>query len=50
MRPDKPISDEPVMDTEIQAEAAVLMATLPPNVNLFQAILLPVDQLYIGRG
>jgi hypothetical protein len=26
------------------------MATLPPGVNMFQAIVLPVTQAYVGRG
>ena len=32
------------------AQAAVLMATLPPHVNMLEAIVLPVGQLYLGRG
>ena len=32
------------------AEAAVLMATLPPHVNMLEAIVLPVQQPYLGRG
>ena len=32
------------------AQAAVLMATLPPHVNMLEAIVLPVEQLYVGRG
>ena len=41
---------EPVMSVEDLAQAAVTMAALPPNVNMLEAIVLPVDQLYIGRG
>lgn len=48
--PKKPISQEPMMDVEELAQAAILMASLPPHVNVFQAIVLPVDQLYVGRG
>ncbi len=45
------ISDEePMMSTDELAEAAVLMATLPPHVNMLEAIVLPVGQLYLGRG
>jgi NADP-dependent 3-hydroxy acid dehydrogenase YdfG len=32
------------------AHAAVAMATLPPNVNMLEAIVLPIGQPYIGRG
>jgi NAD(P)-dependent dehydrogenase (short-subunit alcohol dehydrogenase family) len=42
--------DEPMMSVEELAEAAVLMATLPAHVNMLEAIVLPVGQLYIGRG
>jgi len=41
---------EPMMTTAELAEVAVLMATLPPHVNLLEAIVLPVEQLYLGRG
>ena len=34
----------------IVAQAAVLMATLPAHVNFLEAIVLPVGQLYVGRG
>lgn len=44
------VSGEPVMTAEDIAQAAVTMATLPPNVNMLEAIVLPIDQLYIGRG
>ncbi len=46
----KPEDDEPMMTIEELAEAAVLMATLPPHVNMLEAIILPVGQLYVGRG
>ena len=42
--------DEPMMTVDELAEAAVLMATLPPHVNMLEAIVLPVGQLYVGRG
>ena len=32
------------------AEVAVLMATLPPHVEMLEAIVLPRQQLYVGRG
>jgi NAD(P)-dependent dehydrogenase (short-subunit alcohol dehydrogenase family) len=41
---------EPMMSVEEIAQAAVLMATLPPHVNMLEAIVLPTEQLYIGRG
>jgi NAD(P)-dependent dehydrogenase (short-subunit alcohol dehydrogenase family) len=42
--------DEPMMTTETISEAALAMLTLPPNVNMLEAIVLPVGQLYLGRG
>ncbi|RKU20891.1 short-chain dehydrogenase [Candidatus Poribacteria bacterium] len=47
-RPQAPT--EPMMDVDALAQAAVLMATLPPNINMLEATVLPVGQLYIGRG
>lgn len=41
---------EPMMTVEELAEVAVLMATLPGHVNVFEAIVLPTTQTYIGRG
>ncbi|HCK73072.1 MAG TPA: short-chain dehydrogenase, partial [Planctomycetaceae bacterium] len=29
---------------------ALLMATLPPHVEMLDAIVLPTKQLYVGRG
>jgi NAD(P)-dependent dehydrogenase (short-subunit alcohol dehydrogenase family) len=45
-----PQDQEPMMTAEELAEVAVLMATLPPHVNMLEAIVLPVQQLYVGRG
>jgi NAD(P)-dependent dehydrogenase (short-subunit alcohol dehydrogenase family) len=42
--------EEPMMTVDELAQAAVLMATLPPHVNFLEAIVLPVGQEYIGRG
>jgi NAD(P)-dependent dehydrogenase (short-subunit alcohol dehydrogenase family) len=42
--------EEPMMSVEELAQAAVLMATLPEHVTMLEAIVLPVGQLYIGRG
>jgi NAD(P)-dependent dehydrogenase (short-subunit alcohol dehydrogenase family) len=41
---------EPMMSTEQIARTALLMVTLPPDVNMLEAIVLPVEQVYIGRG
>jgi NAD(P)-dependent dehydrogenase (short-subunit alcohol dehydrogenase family) len=43
-------SSEPMMDIEEIAEVVTLMATLPPHMNMLEAIVLPVKQLYLGRG
>ena len=42
--------DEPMFDVEVIAKTALFMATLPPEANMFQSIVLPLEQLYIGRG
>lgn len=42
--------DEPMMSTDTIATAALAMLTLPPDVNMLEAIVLPVEQLYLGRG
>ncbi len=39
-----------LMQVDDLAQAAVLMATLPPNVNMLEAKVLPVEQPYLGRG
>ncbi|MBI3463356.1 MAG: SDR family NAD(P)-dependent oxidoreductase [Planctomycetes bacterium] len=41
---------EPMMTVDEIAEVAVLMATLPPHVEMLEAIVLPREQLYLGRG
>jgi NAD(P)-dependent dehydrogenase (short-subunit alcohol dehydrogenase family) len=41
---------EPMMETATIARAALAMVTLPPDVNFLEAIVLPKDQLYLGRG
>lgn len=43
-------NQEPVMSPADIAQAAVTMAALPPNVNMLEAIVLPIGQPYIGRG
>ncbi|MCY3764943.1 MAG: SDR family NAD(P)-dependent oxidoreductase [Gemmatimonadetes bacterium] len=47
---DAPTDDEPMMTVDELAQAAVTMATLPLHVNMLEAIVLPVGQLYVGRG
>jgi NAD(P)-dependent dehydrogenase (short-subunit alcohol dehydrogenase family) len=43
-------SAEPVMKVGDWAQVVVTMASLPPDVNMLEAIVLPAGQLYIGRG
>jgi NAD(P)-dependent dehydrogenase (short-subunit alcohol dehydrogenase family) len=42
--------EEPAMEIDDVVKAVMVMVTLPPNVNMLQAIILPVTQLYLGRG
>ncbi len=44
------MNQEPMMETETIARAALAMLTLPADVNFLEAIVLPKDQLYLGRG
>jgi NAD(P)-dependent dehydrogenase (short-subunit alcohol dehydrogenase family) len=46
----RPEDAEPMMSVDEIAEVAVLMATLPPHVEMLEAIVLPHRQLYVGRG
>jgi NAD(P)-dependent dehydrogenase (short-subunit alcohol dehydrogenase family) len=41
---------EPQISVEEMARTALLMATLPPEANMLEAVVLPVKQKYIGRG
>lgn len=43
-------ASEPMMVPEEIAEVATLMASLPPHMNMLEAIVLPVKQAYLGRG
>jgi len=45
-----PQDQEPMMVVEEVAEVALLMATLPPHVEMLDATVLPRDQMYVGRG
>lgn len=47
---DRPEDAEPMIEVDELAEVAVLMATLPPHVEMLEAIVMPRDQLYVGRG
>lgn len=42
--------NEPMMSVATIAKVALSMVTLPPDVNLLEAICLPVEQTYLGRG
>jgi NAD(P)-dependent dehydrogenase (short-subunit alcohol dehydrogenase family) len=41
---------EPMMSVEEVAEVVVLMAALPPHVQMLEAVVLPSRQLFVGRG
>ena len=43
-------ADEPMMDVDELAQAAVWMALLPPHVTMLEATVLPIRQAFIGRG
>ncbi len=43
-------NEEPMMEMSTIAQAALAMLTVPPEVNFLEAIVLPADQLYLGRG
>ena len=42
--------NEPMMTVEEIAEAALHMVVLPKHVNFLEAIVLPTEQMYLGRG
>ncbi len=41
---------EPMIPVDQMARAALLMATLPADANLYEAVMLPITQTYLGRG
>lgn len=41
---------EPMISVEDIARTALLMATLPDGTNMLEAIVIPNEQLYLGRG
>ncbi|MBA3947556.1 MAG: SDR family oxidoreductase [Herpetosiphonaceae bacterium] len=45
-----PTDVEPHMTPAELAVAVVTMASLPPHINMLEAIILPVTQAYLGRG
>ncbi|HXV43748.1 MAG TPA: SDR family oxidoreductase [Anaerolineae bacterium] len=47
---DKLEDQEPMMTVDDLAMTVVTMAALPPYANMLEAIVLPVEQLYLGRG
>lgn len=46
----KTSDDEPMMESETIAKAALAMVSMPADVNFLEAIVLPRDQDYLGRG
>ncbi len=47
---DRDQDQEPMMTVDELAAAAVTMAALPLHVNMLEAIVLPTQQAYLGRG
>lgn len=50
MDSEKKSDDEPMMEMETIARAALAMVAVPPDVNFLEAIVMPRDQTYLGRG
>lgn len=50
MDSEKKSDDEPMMEMETIARAALAMVAVPPDVNFLEAIVMPRDQQYLGRG
>jgi NAD(P)-dependent dehydrogenase (short-subunit alcohol dehydrogenase family) len=42
--------EEPMMSVDEIARVAVLIASLPAHVNMLETIVLPLGQMYLGRG
>ena len=42
--------DEPMMSTDSIVQAALVMLNMPDGVNFLNAVVLPTEQLYVGRG
>jgi NAD(P)-dependent dehydrogenase (short-subunit alcohol dehydrogenase family) len=47
---DRESDQEPMMSVDELASIALAMAALPPHATVLEAIALPVEQLYVGRG
>ena len=47
---DAPMDQEPMMTPDDLGTVAVAMAALPPYANMYESTVLPVEQLYLGRG
>lgn len=47
---DKAADQEPMMTVDELASIALAMAALPGHVTVLESIVLPVEQLYVGRG
>ena len=46
----KTSDDEPMMTVDEISSAALHMLSMPPHVNFLEGIVLPTQQLYLGRG
>jgi NAD(P)-dependent dehydrogenase (short-subunit alcohol dehydrogenase family) len=44
------VGPEPLISVEDMARAALYMATLPPDANCLEMTVLPLQQVYLGRG
>ncbi len=44
------VKNEGLMDADNVARVVLLMATLPPDVNLYESIVLPLTMPFLGRG
>jgi NAD(P)-dependent dehydrogenase (short-subunit alcohol dehydrogenase family) len=47
---DAPQDQEPMMSVDELAAVALTMVVAPAHVNVLEAIVLPVEQHYLGRG
>lgn len=47
---DRPDFPEPQIDAGPVARALVMMASVPDDVNMFEIVMHPVEQVFIGRG
>ncbi len=47
---DSDVDQEPMISVSAISEVALLMATLPEDVEMLEATVLPHQQLYVGRG